>query len=90
MCDKRKLEMKFIFKQIRNRTLKISMQFWSQRSGRRSDGISYKLLSQTDHQSNTFNKKSMDIETASHSTHLSDVMDLRLNDIDVSTTYFIC
>lgn len=64
------------------------MQFWSQRSGRPSDGISYKLLSQTDHQSNTLNKKSMDIETASHSP-LSDVMDLRSNEFDVSATHFI-
>lgn len=74
--------MNFILKQIRNRTLKISMWFWSEQPGRRSNGISYKLLNQTDHQSITLNKESIDIETTSHS-HLSDVMDLRF---DVSKT----
>lgn len=83
MCDlhviKKKVEMKCIFKQIRNRTLKVSMWFWSEHPRRRSNGISYKLLNQTDHKSSLF-------ETASHS-HLSDVMDLRLNDFDVSTQH---
>lgn len=70
--------MKSIFKQIRNRTLKLSMRFWSEQPARRSNGISYKLLNQSDQ------KNAIDLETSNHS-HQSDVMDLRLNDFNVST-----